>query len=257
MRFVDCPQRHVRTQAGQKERSNLWAFRTIGDRMDSRPDRIHVDPEVASAWTLPAYLYFDAETFAREKDKIFSRSWQVVGHGSQVKKPGDYFTIEVAGEPLLICRDPAGKVRAFYNVCQHRAGPAAEGAGSRKVFRCAYHGWTYGLDGALLHSTEMEGVKNFRHEDFCLTPVRCEEWFNLVAINLDPDAAPLVSSLGEMPKRAERFPFGEMKLFERRTYDMQCNWKTYVDNYLEGFHLPTVHPGFGTGAPSLSKVGIG
>jgi len=89
----------------------------------------------------------------------------------------------------------------------------------------------------------MEGVKNFRHEDFCLTPVRCEEWFNLVAINLDPDAAPLVSSLGEMPKRAERFPFGEMKLFERRTYDMQCNWKTYVDNYLEGFHLPTVHPG--------------
>jgi choline monooxygenase len=211
--------------------------------MDSLSDRIQVDPEIASAWTLAARLYFDPEVFAREKHKIFSRTWQVIGHLSQVEKPGDYFTIEAAGEPLLICRDAAGQLRAFYNVCRHRAGPAAEGAGSRKVFRCVYHGWTYGLDGALLHSTEMEGVKDFRHEDFCLTPVRCELWFNLVAINLDPDAAPLVASLGQMPKQAERFAFQGMKLFERRTYDMQCNWKTYVDNYLEGFHLPTLHPG--------------
>src|SRR5690348_3977917 len=115
MRFVDCPQRPVSTQAEQKERSNLSSFRTIGDRMNSRSERIHVDPEIASAWTLAAHLYFDAETFAREKDRIFSRAWQVVGHGRQVEKAGDYFTIEVAGEPLLICRDTAGKLRAFYN----------------------------------------------------------------------------------------------------------------------------------------------
>jgi len=211
--------------------------------MDSFSERIHIDPNVASAWTLPASLYFDPEVFAREKHKIFSRAWQVVGHRSQVEQPGDYFTIEVAGEPLLICRDTSGELRAFYNVCRHRAGPAAQGSGSRKVFRCVYHGWTYGLDGALLHSTEMEGVKDFRHEDFCLTPVRCEDWFNLVAINLNPGAEPFFTSLGEMPKQAERFAFSEMRLFERRTYDMKCNWKTYVDNYLEGFHLPTVHPG--------------
>jgi len=216
---------------------------TIIDRMGSPPERIHIEPEVASAWTLPAGVYFDPEVFALEKRKIFSRTWQVVGHRDQVQKAGDYFTIEIAGEPLLICRDATGKLRAFYNVCRHRAGPAAEGAGSRKVFRCAYHGWTYGLDGSLLHSTEMEGVKNFRHEDFCLMPVRCEEWFNLVAVNLEVDARTLIESIGEMPQQAERFAFQSMKLFERRTYDMKCNWKTYIDNYLEGFHLPTVHPG--------------
>src|ERR1700751_2782898 len=89
----------------------------------------------------------------------------------------------------------------------------------------------------------MDGVENFRPEDFALVPVRCEEWFNLVFVNLDPDAEPLLTSLGELPQQAERFPFPTMKLFERRTYEMKCNWKTYVDNYLEGFHLPTVHPG--------------
>ena len=91
--------------------------------------------------------------------------------------------------------------------------------------------------------TEMEGVEGFRHEDFGLAAVRCEEWFNLIFVNLDPQAAPLVQALGDLPKQAERFDFGSMKFFERRTYEMKCNWKTYVDNYLEGFHLPTVHPG--------------
>jgi choline monooxygenase len=110
------------------------------------------------------------------------------------------------------------------------------------VFRCVYHGWTYALDGSLLHSTEMENVRGFRHEDFGLVAVHCEEWFNLVFVNLDANASPLAASLGELCGQAERFAFPTMKLFERRTYDMNCNWKTYVDNYLEGFHLPAVHP---------------
>jgi choline monooxygenase len=89
----------------------------------------------------------------------------------------------------------------------------------------------------------MEGVEGFRSQDFGLLPVRCGEWFNLVFVNLDPQAVPLVESLGELPPQATRVDFESMKFFERRTYDMKCNWKTYVDNYLEGFHLPTVHPG--------------
>ena len=89
----------------------------------------------------------------------------------------------------------------------------------------------------------MEGVEGFRPEDFALHPVHTEEWFNLVFVNLDPHARPLRESLGELPKQAEKFPFVQMKLFERRTYDMKCNWKTYIDNYLEGYHLPSVHPG--------------
>ena len=202
-----------------------------------------IDPDITRAWTLPAQSYTDPQVFADEREKIFTRTWQLVGHQRQVAQAGDYLTTSVAGEPLLIARGTDGGLRAFFNVCRHRAGPAAQGCGSRKVFRCVYHGWTYALDGSLVHSTEMDGVEGFRHEDFSLAPVRCEEWFNLVFVNLDPQAPPLLETLGVLPEQAGRFDFNSMKFFERRTYQMKCNWKTYVDNYLEGFHLPTVHPG--------------
>jgi choline monooxygenase len=210
--------------------------------MSRSPEPFHVDPDLARAWTLPAGLYFDPEVFREEKEKIFARTWQVAGHISQVAKPGDYFTTEVAGEPLLFVRDNAGEVRGFYNVCRHRAGPPAEGCGSRKVFRCAYHGWTYNLEGQLLNAPEFEGVDGFRPEDFQLEPVRSEPWAGLIFVNLDPAAASVRSSLGELLQQAERFSLEKMQLVERRTYDMKCNWKTYVDNYLEGYHLPSVHP---------------
>ncbi len=211
--------------------------------MDRGKDPFQVETQIARAWTLPADLYTDTTILAAEKEKIFARTWQVVGHASQVANPGDYFTTELIGEPLVFVRGLDGRLRGFYNVCRHRAGPPAEGCGSCKLFRCGYHGWTYGLDGALLSATEIEGVEGFRPEDFALQPVVTEEWFNLVFVNLDPAARPLRESLGELPKQAEKFPFTAMKLFERRTYDMKCNWKTYVDNYLEGYHLPSVHPG--------------
>jgi choline monooxygenase len=206
-------------------------------------DGISVDPNIARAWTLPSSLYTDPAAFEAEKERIFRRSWQVVGHRDQVANAGDYFTTDLVGEPLLIVRDADGKLRAFYNVCRHRAGPPAEGCGSRKLFRCGYHGWTYGLDGSLISATEIEGVEGFRPEDFALLPVRVEEWFNLIFVNLDDQARPLRESLGDLPAQAGKFQFEGMKLFERRTYAMNCNWKTYVDNYLEGYHLPSVHPG--------------
>src|SRR5947207_2280509 len=140
----------------------------------------------------PIRLYLLAE-----QAKIFSRTWQVAGHCSQVAKPGDYFTTEVAGEPLVFVRGSDGKLRGFYNVCRHRAGPPAEGCGSRKLFRCAYHGWTYDLDGSLISATEIEGIEGFRADDFSLVPVRTEEWFNLVFANFDSQASPLRGSLGE------------------------------------------------------------
>jgi phenylpropionate dioxygenase-like ring-hydroxylating dioxygenase large terminal subunit len=206
------------------------------------PNSFDIDAQIERAWTLPAHLYIDPDVAADENDRIFSRTWQVVGHHDQIANAGDYFTTELIGEPLVIVRGAAQELRGFFNVCRHRAGPAAQGCGSRKLFRCIYHGWTYNLDGTLNHATEIDGVQGFKAEDFALVPVRCEEWFNLVFVNLDPNAAPLLASLRDLSNQAQRFPFETMKLFERRTYDMKCNWKTYVDNYLEGYHLPTVHP---------------
>src|SRR5947209_11376073 len=117
--------------------------------MDDFRDPFQLNPNIAQAWTLPSSLYTDPAIFHQEREKIFSRTWQVVGHASQVQNPGDFFTTELAGEPLLLLRGSDGKLRGFYHVCRHRAGPPAEGCGSRKLFRCAYHGWTYNLDGEL------------------------------------------------------------------------------------------------------------
>jgi choline monooxygenase len=204
---------------------------------------LQIDSDISRAWSVPASFYTDPEIGAQENERIFSRTWQVVGRGEQLAKPGDYFTAELLGEPLLLVRGAQGELSGFYNVCRHRGGPPAEGCGSRKLFRCGYHGWTYGLDGALISAPEFEGQAGFDPRQFTLTPVRAEEWSNLIFVNLDPAAEPLVKSLGQLPQQAERFGFAGMKLFERRTYDMNCNWKTYVDNYLEGYHLPSVHPG--------------
>jgi choline monooxygenase len=213
-----------------------------GRRTHMSLPELNIDADIARAWSIPAPWYVSAEALEIEEEKIFRRTWQVVGHRSQVEKAGDYFTCELAGEPLLIVRGAGGELRGFYNVCRHRAGPPAEGCGSRKLFRCGYHGWTYGLDGALISAPEFEGVQEFDPADFTLRSVRVEEWFNLVFVNLDDQAEPLLPSLDELPAQAERFNFAAMKLSERRTYDMKCNWKTYVDNYLEGYHLPSVHP---------------
>jgi len=117
-------------------------------------ESLQIDCDVARAWTLPSHLYTDPAAFVAEQEKIFARTWQVVGHRNQVTNAGDYFTTELVGEPLLIVRGADGKLRGFYNVCRHRAGPPAEGCGSRKLFRCGYHGWTYGLDGALISATD-------------------------------------------------------------------------------------------------------
>ncbi len=203
---------------------------------------MNVDPNLGRAWTLPSNLYTDPAVLAEEQEKIFARTWQVVGHVRQLANAGDYITLELAGEPLLIARDATGTLRGFYNVCRHRAGPPAEGCGSRKVFRCGYHGWTYSLEGKLLNAPEMEGTENFRHEEFGLRAIRVEEWSGLVFVNLDDNADPLLRTLGQLPKQAARFSFDRMKFFYRRDYVMDCNWKTYVDNYMEGYHLPSVHP---------------
>jgi choline monooxygenase len=210
----------------------------------SRPSAdIDIDASVGSSWTLPAHVYLDASLLECEKRDLFGKTWQIVGRRDQVANAGDYFTTELVGEPLLIVRGSDGVLRGFYNVCRHRAGPPAEGCGSRKVFRCGYHGWTYSLDGRLLNAPEMEGTANFREEEFGLQPVPTAEWGAWVFTNLDPATDALMLSLRELPQQAGKCELDKLKLAARRDYVMDCNWKVYIDNYLEGYHLPSVHPG--------------
>ncbi len=206
----------------------------------------NVTDDLSVAETMPARWYTDPAFLAHEKEKIFWTTWQPVGRTEMVARPGDYFACDVAGEPLVVTRTVEGELRAFYNVCRHRGATVANGKGNRKTLQCMYHGWTYDLEGRLLRAPEFEGVKNWDVGSVCLPPVKVEAWGPFVFVNLDPDAKPMAeTSYGPIADEIARkgFNTANMRMFERRDYYIDCNWKVYVDNYLEGYHVPTAHPG--------------
>jgi choline monooxygenase len=206
-------------------------------------ERPEIDDRLPHASTLPARWYTDPAALLRENTLLFGRTWQLAGRTAQVANPGDYFTVEVAGEPLIVVRDGKGELRALSAVCRHRAGPVARGSGHRPSFQCGYHGWTYDLDGSLLAAPEFEGVEDFDRAAVRLPGVRVAIWGPFVFVNLDEQAPPLEGWMPELVSRTSRFPLKHLRLAERREYVVGCNWKVYVDNYLEGYHIPIVHPG--------------
>ena len=197
-----------------------------------------IDPRLPFASTLPSSCYIDAAALAAENRAIFARTWQLVGHEDQVRERGQFFTATVADEPLLIVRGDDGALRAMSNVCRHRAGPVAKGSGKRASLQCGYHGWTYALDGTLRTAPEMDGIECWDQSSVALPRFRIETWNGLLFVNLDPDAAPLAGFLGELAGRTFKG-----SLAARKDWSVGCNWKVYVDNYLEGYHIPIVHPG--------------
>ena len=213
----------------------------------STPDLSDYQPAVdlSRAATMPARWYIEPAFLALEAEKIFYKTWQPVGRLEDVLRIGDYFTCDLLDQPLVIVRDGAGQLRAFYNVCAHRAAVVAQGRGNRKSLQCKYHGWTYNLDGRLMRAPEFEGVKDWDPQAVCLQPVRVEAWGPWVFVNLDPEAAPMRQIYGAIEREiaAAGFNLEKMRLVERRDYLIDCNWKVYVDNYLEGYHLPIAHPG--------------
>jgi len=196
------------------------------------------DPHLPTASTLPASYYCEPSVFVDENRKLFARTWQLAGRAGQAAERGSFFTTTLAGEPVLIVRGDDGGLRALSNVCRHRAGPVARGEGTRSSFQCGYHGWTYALDGSLRTMPEMEGVECFDRLRFALPSFRVEEWNDLLFVNLDPAAPPLRDFLGDLASAS----FAGMRLAARKEWVVRCNWKVYVDNYLEGYHLPIAHP---------------
>jgi choline monooxygenase len=197
------------------------------------------------AYTIPAPWYTDARIAQLELQNVFSRTWQAVGRTAQVEKAGQYVTATVAGEPIVAVRGSDGILRAFYNVCRHHAMTVMnEPCGHAQHMRCPYHGWTYNLEGELRGMTEFEGVCNFDRAQNGLVPVRVEIWESFIFVNLDPHAAPLRDFLGALVGLSKPLNFGGLKFVERRSYIQQCNWKVYVDNFLDGgYHVPHMHKG--------------
>lgn len=203
------------------------------------------DP-LEKAWTIPSPWYFNTAFYEAERAAVFATSWQAVGRVAQVWERGQFFTAEIAGEPLVVARGEDGELRAFYNVCRHHAAAVVtEAQGCAKQFRCPYHGWTYGNDGALKGMVEFEGVCDFDRANNGLVPVRVETWENFVFVNLDANARPLLEFLGVVPEIVAPLRMtGKLHYFDRRVYTLNCNWKVYVDNYLDGgYHVPHAHKG--------------
>jgi choline monooxygenase len=263
--------------------------------MTTEPLHLDVNEQIECAQTLASRFYTDPQILEIEWERIFRRTWQLVGtldqpcgevgvpgegtaEGKKVKRtiadPESYFTADVAGEPIIVVRDKAGVLRAFSNVCRHRAGPIALGSGCKNVLRCQYHGWTYTLDGRLIGTPDVEGVEFFDRSTMGMVPLRMETWEKFIFVNfdrsrckekekiatqsqsaqtpekteIDSDVAhsgsgPLAAYLGKIPEQARGFQFAGLQLAERRDYVINCNWKVYVDNYLEGYHIPIAHPG--------------
>lgn len=215
-------------------------MRAAPDLSDYKPSE-----KLAKAATMPARWYIEPAFLTLEAEKIFYKTWQPVGRLEDVARIGDFFSCEVLDQPLVIVRNRAGELRAFYNVCPHRAAVVAHGKGNRKSLQCRYHGWTYDLDGKLLRAPEFEGVEDWEAGSVCLRLVRVEAWGPWVFVNLDAAAEPMSTTYGAIEREiaAAGFNLGKMRLVERRDYLIECNWKVYVDNYLEGYHLPIAHPG--------------
>jgi choline monooxygenase len=201
--------------------------------------------DLSRAATIPARWYTDPGFLKLEQERVFARTWQPVGYTGSIANPGDYFACEIQGEPVVVARAKDGIVRAFSNVCRHRASLIVEGGGSANVLRCPYHAWTYELNGKLLGTPEFEGVENWDRSEICLPQYRVETWGPFVFVNQDHNAPPLGEVWGEIPRQTAEFgcPIDQLRQSGRRDYIINCNWKVYVDNYLEGYHLPAAHPG--------------
>jgi choline monooxygenase len=197
------------------------------------------------ASTIPAGWYFDQELAELERRTVFGGNWQVIGRIDQLRNAGDFITADVAGEPVVaVCGDD-GVLRAFFNVCRHHAAAVAtEAAGNVRLLRCPYHGWTYGLDGALKGTPDFAGVCDFDPRQNSLVPAQVEIWEPFVLVNLAPKPVPLAAFLGDIAARVAPLGLSKLRFVERRSYELTCNWKVFVDNYLDGgYHVPYVHKG--------------
>ena len=210
-----------------------------------RPEqKFHPDP--ARSYTLPARYYTDPAVLGLERTEIFFKNWLYVCHREKLAKPGDYVTTSIFEQNIALIKGKDGQVRAFYNVCSHRAHQllAGEGTVRAKTVTCPYHAWAYHLDGRVRSARGSEKVAGFAADEFCLCQVRVEEFCNFVFVNLDPDAASLASTTGDLEAQIRRYvpDLDGLTKAAECGFELEANWKVVVENFNECYHCPGAHP---------------
>lgn len=194
---------------------------------------------------LPGWCYTSPEWYQKELDAMFRQDWLCVGRAEQVPNVGDYYAIEVIGQPLIVVRDDTKQVRVQSALCRHRGAIITEGAGHCRAFVCPYHSWTYNLSGKLMSTPgnppPMAGVECFRKEDHTLTQIRTQIWGGFIFITFNESAPPLLEWLGDLPRFLEAYDLDNMVWTNRDTYQVDCNWKVWLENAFENYHVATIH----------------
>ena len=202
------------------------------------------DPRLSldRASTIPSSWYTDKDLYDLEVKSVFSNTWQVAARLDQVVQPGQYVTTDVAGEPIVVVRGNDGVLRGFFNVCRHHAAAVmTEPQGKASQLRCPYHGWTYSLEGELKGTPDFSGVCDFDRAQNGLAPVELAEWESWVFVSLNRETVSFTKDLTDQIKALQ---LNKLHWFERRHYHFDCNWKVFVDNYLDGgYHVPYLHKG--------------
>jgi phenylpropionate dioxygenase-like ring-hydroxylating dioxygenase large terminal subunit len=206
--------------------------------------RFDASVPLEAAWLPPSSWYNDARFYELERDTVFRNNWLIAARADQVRNTGDYVAGMMTGEPHVIVRSESGALNAFFNVCRHHAAQVMSGAGCTESLVCPYHGWTYGLDGRLVKAPELGAVKDFDRQAFGLVPMHVESWCDLLFINMAKNPATLTPQLMELERRLRAMQLDNLQFVARRTYRLHCNWKVYVDNYLDGgYHVGYLHQG--------------
>ena len=195
------------------------------------------------AETLPPACYTDAAFYAFETEALFNHEWLCVGREDWVKQPGDYFTTQIVGEPIVVARTRAGEINAMSSVCQHRAMLVAEGRGNTRGFVCPYHHWVYGLDGALINAPAMERTCGFDKSAIRLPSFKVEVWLGFIFINFDDDAAPLAPRLAKVADAIAPYDLATAEGLPPMTGSFAWNWKVMFENNNDGYHASKLHRG--------------
>ncbi len=211
---------------------------SLQDIIQSYDPRLSLD----RASTIPSSWYTDKVLYEAELKSVFSNTWQLAARTDQVAQPGQYITTDIAGEPIVVVRGNDGVLRAFFNVCRHHAAAVmTEPQGNAAQLRCPYHGWTYSLEGELKGTPDFSGVCEFDRARNGLVPVELLEWENWIFVKLQRSEFSFTTDLTDQIKP---LGLGNLHWFERRHYHFDCNWKVFVDNYLDGgYHVPYLHKG--------------
>ncbi len=208
----------------------------------------------AKARAMPKSVYTSPDFLVQELRHIFAKDWLCAGRADALPEPGDYLTMQIAGEPVIVLRDRGGAVRAMSNVCRHRMSTLLEGRGNVRSIVCPYHAWTYGLDGALRGAPAMGLNEGFCKEDTRLPQVRCEVWQGWIMVTLNPDAPAPSEALRDVDALVGYLDMSSYRETFREEFRWATNWKVLAENFMESYHLPVCHQGTIGGTVDLMKM---